>query len=477
MRDPQVGEISVTSEISPLRKVVVHAPGREWDLIPAVPGALTHFLIEDIFVLDQAQTEHGCLTSVLREFIGDDQGVIQFTDLLAEVCANEERRAELVSAVAGNGYLGEDICKKLLSSDLPPEKVAEALICGTILADRTERSQYQNRFSPIPNLLFTRDLGAAIADGFIIGHPAKPARRREALLMRHVLRGTRLFLNARVYDIRTLQMGKAVFWAELISWTTEDPSAAAFLEGGDILVLNENTLMIGTSERTTKDGLYLLILSLAEGDSQVTRVIRALMPEQRQTMHLDTVLTATAEGEVLLFSPDVRETIQFVVYEYPFVKRDRFAEAEMEPLSWKELVAHGYLGSLQEIECGGPNRLFQMREQWTDGTNVLAIAPGLLLGYDRNTETAGAFQERGYTYLKAGDQSDYRRILEAASRYRDGNLEEKLLIGLPGSELSRARGGSHCMTLPIRRDPYPVVTESRASRDDTEGLTEANHEG
>lgn len=427
--------VLVGSEIGRLRKVMVHAPGPEWDLVPCGPNVLVEeFLIEDILVLPVAVEEHHRLTRTLGLFIGAEN-VLEFEELLAEVCAEDATRQEIVGAVSALDSLGLELSRALLNLD--PRELAPVLICGA-LSTQGPRSSYTNRFRPIPNLLFTRDLGAAVPGGFVISHAAKKARRRETLLMRFVLR-SHPFEGATILDVRGFE--NLIFWNEIRA------KGPVSIEGGDLIVLNEKTLMVGTGERTTEAALYFLLQLLINANSSVQTVIRVILPPGRDTMHLDTVFTVMSKNEFMVYSPVIEKEARFVVYKSPFD-----FENQEGPLSFEEARRIAKLGDVKLVECGDKNELFQSREQWTDGANLFAIAPGILIGYNRNPETQQALEAREPSYRYLDAVRDEREIVRAAESFRNGNVEQRILIGLPGSELSRARGGPRCMTMPLVRD-------------------------
>lgn len=450
-----MGLLSVSSEIGALRKVLVHAPGPEWDFVPAVPELAQQYLIEDIFFLLDAQDEHGALRRVLGLFIGDEN-VLDFRDLLSSVCEHDDNRSQIVAAVAGLEFPGDEISAQLSDPDSVSAKdLATALICGAIVTEGTPKRDYKNLFPPIPNLMFTRDLGIARSGTFILGHPAKPARRREALLMRFLLKTSKLFSGGQVIDVRNLL--EDAFWADMSAERTAEPWRRASIEGGDVLVLDDDTLMVGTGERTTRMGLYHLMEILAENPDLPApkRIIRVGLPQERTSMHLDTVLTMLDRKEFMVFPPIVDEA-EFFVYKHPYEEEEIRKEEKIRNatrMSFTEALEEAKIGPVEIVKCGGENFLSQNREQWTDGANMFAIGPGVVLGYDRNTETAEALKERGYRYLRWSNGDDLEKIDNAARRFRAGELEERIAIGLPGAELSRARGGARCMTLPLERDP------------------------
>lgn len=422
--------ISVLSEAGRLNKVVIHRPGPEWDLVPCGPGALERYLIEDIFMLPRAQEEHDCFTRVLRLFLGEEN-VIELADLLVEVCKDNDTRMELIGAVTALESLGLKLSDGLKT--LPAEDLANVLIRGANVTT-SDTATYENLFPPLPNLLFTRDIGVAMPDGFIVAHANTLARRRETLLMRYILRHP-IFEGANKYDIRDYTHD--IFWGH---FGAEDTA----LEGGDVLVVDDHTLFIGTGQRTTEAGFFALLSLLEQDeDNPITTVIRAVIPKERASMHLDTVITAVAPREFMVHQP-VLDAVVFERYTRPF-DMDGGDTFSFDDLKKKLKIDRFHY-------CGGAHFLFGGREQWTDGANLFAIAPGILLGYDRNVETAKELKKVGYKYLEPRDK-DWKEIEKLAEEFKKtGRIAEKIIIGLPGAELSRARGGPRCMTMPLMRE-------------------------
>jgi arginine deiminase len=251
--------------------------------------------------------------------------------------------------------------------------------------------------------------------------------------MRYLLRHA-LFKNTNILDVR--DFSNQIFWGDI------DGGESVSIEGGDIVILNEQTLMVGTGERTTKAAFILLLDLLEKFGSPVRTVIRALIPQARASMHLDTVFTVLTDSEAMAYRPVVND-YEYQVYHAPY---------KDDPLnrSFKEAMKAAGLAHLKCLSCGDENRLSQSREQWTDGANLFAIAPRVLIGYDRNPVTAQVLKNSGYKCLQA--ITDGKKIEKIAADFNACKDVGPVMIAIPGAELSRARGGARCMTMPLVRD-------------------------
>lgn len=403
-------DIHVTSETGLLRGVIVHTPGREVSLVN--PALKEELLFDDIIFENDARREHLDMLDIFRAAMPADGQVYEITDLALECFQLEDARAEFVEMMKTELPFEniQAIEKELLQ--LEPEKLLLFAVEGTI-------GGFFN-LQPAPNLLFTRDLAAVVGDGIILSRAAKHARSREFLLIRIIVKYHSLFEKVRK---NVISIGKK-----------------QSIEGGDVLVANDKIVLIGMSERTSFSGLMSVAGKLhAQG---VEHVLAIDIPKQRSSMHLDTIFTFADETECIAFPPAILEQTHNVVDlfsggDYVQSRQCYSLKHALEELTGKEFTF---------MKCGGEEKISQYREQWTDGANLFALAPGVIVGYGRNTKTFETMAQYGYIHM---DQ--YEFVEEYKGKGIPADNRKKIAISFEGHELCRGRGGARCMTLPISR--------------------------
>jgi arginine deiminase len=422
--------LRVDSEIGRLRRVLIHRPGREIDwMVPSMMGSL---LFDDILDGDEAREEHDLFCRVLNQ-----AGVetLDAQSLLAEVLAGEDARRRLLEELEAEYGVPFKLVRSLY--DLPPAELASALIEGIrASAEISDAGRMQFfELNPVPNYFFQRDPQVVLGNRLVISSMATDAREREPLLARTL------------FDYHPALAGNsAVFEIDV------PPSGAPHhnphfpypnLEGGDVLVLSPEVVLVGLSERTNRRGIEVLAEYLRREETSFRHLIMVEMPRKRSYMHLDTVFTLIDRNLCLAHLPVIQpggpESAQ--VYSV-----DLYAKELTFTLRSSLLKVLADLGAeLDVVPCGGADEaIYQQREQWTDGANAFAIAPGLILLYRRNHKTLEALAARGWRVLPED---------EAAAGQHDLLGGGPAVISLQSNELSRARGGPRCMTMPLERDP------------------------
>ena len=426
-------QLSVFSETGRLRQVVVHDPGPETDLM--VPAMMEKLLFDDILYGPQARDEHAQFRQVLGK-VADE--VLDIQDLFIEALSDDGVKLSFIEDLRRLVNLPEETCSVLRA--MPSAKAGAAVITGMPWTG-AQQTHWQREFdyqlNPIPNLLFMRDPAAVVGDGYCVNSMATWARQREPLILSYVFRHHPRFRHLTDNDLWFDQV------TPLIKGEIRVPVS---LEGGDILVLSDKAIAVGVSERTTTDALNILAESLRQdyrrGEGTFEHLFMVLMPKKRSVMHLDTVFTRIHEGECLVYPPyftDGSNELLNVVKVDLRHEELRFTHGANLLRSLREVGI-----DLKPIFCGGQDRIMQQREQWTDGANAFALAPGVITSYKRNRATAEELAKAGYEVVEAA-----ALLEDAAIDLLDGR---KYLVQLESGELSRARGGPRCMTMPLSRD-------------------------
>jgi arginine deiminase len=425
--------LKVTSEIGKLKSVLVHLPGPEIDRM--VPSMMEELLFDDILYGNRAREEHRRFQQVLG-YVADE--VLDVQDLLEEVLEVPEQRGAILDDL-GN-ILGWGTDMDVLLRDLTAEQLASALITG-IEKPAPEMANAASELywlPPIPNYFFQRDPLVVVGERSVRGSMATAARLREPLLSGYVMSLHPRFASP--------EGGK--FWFQEFSADYSKPSAYArmrpTLEGGDVLVLREDLLAIGYSERTEKTTIERLAESFKKLKSPIKRIIVVAIPPERSFMHLDTVFTMISQDECLVYGPMILPdgAEEADVYECDLTKREITWTTEKDLLSALKAAKL----DLKPIRCGGEDPIAERREQWTDGANAFALAPGVVIMYDRNEATAAQLSKSGYVVVDEADLLLGREELEL------WKPSKKYVILLAAHELSRARGGPRCMTMPLVRE-------------------------
>jgi arginine deiminase len=418
-------QLHVTSEIGRLKSVLVHLPGREIDVM--VPPMMAQLLFDDILYGQVAREEHRRFQQLIR-FVADE--IFDIEDLLEEVFEDEEVKRKIVRDFVKRNQLGRRLASWLLEQK--PAALAEVLI-GGIPNERKQGSGDLPTFDlfPVPNYFFMRDPQVVVGDSVVISSMATQARRRESLLSKYVFEYHKAFRGQLRVDLMATQPERPV------------PRKAPTLEGGDVLVARRDLLLVGVTERTSIRGVRELARLLKESDAGVKTLIVAELPRQRSFMHLDTVFTFISRNECLIYPPVILPG---------GVEAAKVTTIDLTPRTMKTEEQKSLLHALKKqkfdlepIYCGGKKAVDQQREQWTDGANAFALAPGIILLYERNVRTTEELAKHGYHIVYEDDLLLGRTELETWTN-------RKYAIQIQGNELSRARGGPRCMTMPLQRE-------------------------
>jgi arginine deiminase len=375
--------------------------------------------------------------------------VIEIQTLLKDILEEPDVRKKLVASVCAIENCNYRLQLKLI--DTSPVELAKIIISGSL-------SSEEMIFAPIPNLIFSRDIGIAINNYMLLNKPAKKARARETLLVRYIFFNHPLFA---AYRDNILEIPETV---QHFLRPGEDNDQKTTLEGGDVMMVSPQHLIIGCSERTSVSGANEAIKLLFKNDV-VKKVTIVKIPHKRDYMHIDTVFTQVRRDmwvllRSLAISESAAERNEPAAWFADKKNKDKPEIVQFEkgkkPKTFECLedllidVSENDLKSTKKtsfIYSGNDTFPFDAREQWTDSCNLLAIKEGVVLGYDRNDKTVDAFKKEGFNIIKVND------LLQ---KFENNELTpqemQNTLILMPSSELSRARGGFHCMSMPLLRD-------------------------
>ncbi|WP_350454569.1 arginine deiminase [Slackia heliotrinireducens] len=402
--------INVKSEIAPLKKVILHRPGRE--LLNLTPAKLEELLFDDIPFLKVAQQEHDAFAAALR---GEGVEVVYLEDLMADVIgADEAVRDQFIAQWTREANIHTEMYTNILRDYLLEnyadpkalvEKTMEGVTLNELNVDRSNAlvdlvsSATEMVVNPMPNLYFTRDPFANVGNGVMINRMYSVTRNRETIYGEYIYKYHPDFVGTPQYYSRY---------------------NAFHIEGGDVLNINEHTLAIGISQRTEPDAIdELAKVIFYDETSSIDTILAFDIPNSRAFMHLDTVFTQI-DYDKFTIHPGIMGPL--TVFEITPTGNGKIHATEIHDTL--ENILTKYVGQPVElIPCGGGDRIAAEREQWNDGSNTLCVRPGTVVVYERNDVTNAVLTDKGIR-----------------------------IIQIPSAELSRGRGGPRCMSMPAWRE-------------------------
>lgn len=419
--------LNVTNEVGKLKSVLVHLPGREIDVM--IPSMMEQLLFDDILYGQAAREEHRRFQQIIY-FVAEQ--VYDIQDLLEETLEEPDIKKEILQDFGSRFPLRGELRERLYGAK--PAELAELLV-GGVFNEATRKSSTAWQLPPVPNLFFSRDPQIILGDGVVISSMATEARQREPLISRYVFRYHKAFRGRDLFYTDHFEEP----WPKKPAGLRRRPT----IEGGDVLMLRRDLVLVGLSQRTNRAGIEYLAEALKASNSGVKSILVVEIPRQRSYMHLDTVFTVINRDECLVYPPVILAggSEEASVYQIDLTKRELTYTAQKSLLATLKRKRI----DLKPIFCGGESLIDQQREQWTDGANAFVLAPGVILLYERNIKTAAELSKNGYHIIYEDDLLLGRSELETWT-------DKKYAIQIQGHELSRARGGPRCMTMPLDRE-------------------------
>lgn len=476
-------KIFVSSEVGTLRRLIVHSP--DAGIGKVVPRKSQDWLYDDIVDIDIMRKEYNQYLQVLLWVLDPDKikgkelddeffkpsskngyfnsdKVIDIERLLIRILEKKKIKRQLITHIGAVEKLSLSMINRLMKMEAAT--LARVLISGVISKNHAEEFV----FPPVPNLIFTRDIGITVNDHLLLTKPSETARTRESIITKYIAYYELFASNSEQLSDKVIEL------EEHKSFLLDDPNQKITVEGGDVMMIGPRHLFIGMSVRTSARGVEKVVKQLFYRNV-LDKVSVITIPPKRDYMHIDTVFTQVRRDMWVVYGRFAgANKTQAGSFVSDVLTQDEPEENKVSvtqfirrqaPYDKFKIEVNDSIGSLEEllrtvsieeygcnqvdiIYCANNQFPYDEREQWTDACNLLALREGVVIGYDRNPKTIAEFKKRGFQIIKAA------KFIERMERGESADIifSVDTLILLPSSELSRARGGSHCMSFPLLRD-------------------------
>src|SRR5436190_7494800 len=494
----------VESEIGTLRKIIIHSP--DGGIGKIIPSTFSDNLYDDIVHLKSMQKEYNhyvmlllyfldpgkikyikecqaaadektrsyCFIPGKKEYFNSDK-VLEVQHLLEGILKEESVKLRLISAVCSYEESSHKT-QQQLEAISDAALLAKILISGILPKTASGFQEDQYIFPPVPNFIFTRDIAIMIKDHILLSRMATTARKRESLITKFLALYF-LFKEDTNKVIEIIEDSDFFLYEEV-----ERKARFISIEGGDIMMIHPKHLIVGCSERTSSNAINEIIHTIFSTRLGIEKISVVKIAKNRAQMHIDTIFTQVkrnvwvlygryseniiaAENRIkqsylrgLMHQPDLSaieepEILQFYKAESEAYRCDKDYSVQQKVAGIEELIKQISVvdygiqpEDVKIIYSGGNEFPYDDREQWTDSCNVLALKEGVVIGYDRNDHTAKGFRKEGFDIITTTE------LFKKFNEGLDPQSVTDTLILLPSAELSRARGGSHCMSMPLLRD-------------------------